>query len=342
MFSRYLEPFFAPPDAAGAAASGAPAPAPVTPPAEPLADPATPAAAATGPDATLASASADPDDGDDFDDSEELATQLPEATIRTRHRRLQRFASQVRPLADRFRDARTGRLMSTADVDRVLSNSREFEELDRVLRADPDAVRAVITAQQRLQSGAPATPAAPTRVPFDEARFRAEWAYETDSVDGQRFYAQQLELKREVHEQRQDSAELRQLLRQVQQGSEQEAVGRVETDWKTLAGQAGKEVDETYRRMFVERIFFQFQLLRERGQLTKASAQQVIDEVLAPVRAAKARAARSTTTRQSQMVAGNATLPRVPRPGALTPATGQATTRETLDDARRSFLGRAR
>lgn len=279
--------------------------------------------------------------GDDDADEEAFINTLPEANVRTRLRRAQRFRREADPVVKLLRDPQTGKLYPTDQVTRLLNNAREFETLDRVLRSDPKLVQALVDANARLQGGG--QPAAEDQhPPFDEAAFEQSWPYELDSKEGRAFFERQKAEAKRTHTLEGDVKQLRQALTGVQQGTARETLTRIETDTKKLVFAAAEEIDPVYRATFVTGARAQFDLLRQTGRLTPAAMKDVIDRMLAPVRALKKKQTRTTTARQSEMAAGNANLPRVPRPGTVQPAAGAATTtkRETIADARKSLLAR--
>lgn len=299
-----------------------------------------PAAGATGADPAAddgdavaraaAEAEAGADDRDDLPDDDDLVEHLPEPQLRTRLRRTQRFAQKVRPLADRLRGP-DGKFLTPEQVDRVLSNARYFEEVDGILQRDPEAVRALQAARARLEAGA--TEPEPADEPFNEA----DWPYETESAQGKRL----LQMAKDQHEDRQRMRRLERQLAGVDRRDQLRTVEQAESQWKTAALTAAKEVDAEYRPMFVRAVRAEFELLKAQNMLTKASAQSVIDRHLAPIRARNKGKTRETVDRQSAMAAANGKLPAVPRPGAMRPAAGGGEPkRETLKDASKSFLAR--
>lgn len=231
--------------------------------------------------------------------------------------------------------------MSPEDIDRILSNHREFETLDRVLKASPRAVQMLIEEQQRIERGesgdaAAAGGGADEPVAFDEA----SWPFETETPQGKAL----LQLARQNHELSSKYRTLEQQVTGVRTGFERQTVAQIEGQWKQVAFQAANELDQVYRPMFIRNIRREFSRLQAAGQLTRANAKDVIDAELREVRQAKKSAQRSTVTSQSATAAGNRNLPRAPRPGTVVPATGKETTgkRETIKDARSSFLSKYR
>lgn len=352
MFVTHLSPFAAlgpaaisgpSLDLAGeAGGGGAPAGGGAPPAADPAADP------AQGDPADAAAAGADPNDapddhdagGDDDADDDAFVNNLPEANLRTRVRRGQRFRREAEPIVNLLRDPSTGKLYPPEHVTRVLNNAREFEGLDRVLRSDPELVQAFMKAEARLRNGGGQPAADDEHPPFDEAAFEQAWPYELDTKEGRAFFDRQKAEAKRTHALEGDVKQLRKVVSGVQQGTQQEAFTRVERDCKAIAVAAAKELDPAYQQTFIAGAKAQFDLLRQTGRLSAATMQEAVDRMVAPIRAAKKKQTRTTTARQSEMAAGNEKLPRVPRPGTVQPATGETPKRETLKDASKSFLSR--
>lgn len=337
---------FAPPDGdaggAPAAAGGSADPATVAA-ADPHADPgaADPSADDGGdPDAAAREAAGGDDDDDPAADDDVVAEQLPETAVRNRLRRTQRFATRARPIVERFRDPKTGKWASPEDVDRTIRESRDFQQIDYVLTRSPKALQFLIDERARLDALERGDAAAAAAADEDPAFNEEEWPYETESPQGQRLLA----LAKSDHENKTLLRKMQKRLDGIGTKNEEREFAQVNETWKvaTLAA-AEKEVAPEYRNLFVKSVNRLFRELKGQGQLTKANVNAVIDAELADVRAAKKAAARTTTTRQSATVAANAGLPRVPRPGQITPAAaGTSTKRETMKDSSASFFARVR
>lgn len=278
----------------------------------------------------------DDTDDDRFPDHDDIDT-LPEANVRTRLRRTSRFAQRVRPIADRFR-RQDGKLMSADEVDAILSGHREFQTIDSVLKRSPKAVQFLLEEQRRLEQGGGDDAAAggAEDAPFNEA----DWPFETETPQGKAL----LSLGKRQHDQELLIKRLTGELGGVRTGIERQTVGQLEKEWKSVAFQAASEIDQPYRPMFIRNVRREFQRLQASGQLTRANAKQVVDAELTEIRAAKKSTQRGNVTRQSEVVAGNRTLPRTPRPGTTTPASGKPNggKRETMKDASAGFLSRYR
>lgn len=319
--------------AGGGAAAPAPAAATPSPDQAGVAEPPT---LETPPTDAAAPIGEDDHDDDAAPTDDDVADHLPETQLRTRHRRTQRFVQRLRPIADRLRDPATGRLMPVERVDQMVRNASEFEVIDRILKASPKAVQALMDAQRELEGGTAAAGGAPA-VEEPPAFNEADWPFETETPEGKR-------LLQQAKQQHDLVGLVQQLQRQIadqQTQAQTRQVGEVEQQWKQQTFTAAAEVDELYRPMFVNAVAAQFQLLKASGQLTRASVKDVIDRQLATVRQAKKTQTRQTLTRQSATVAANASLPATPRPGTVVPASGSQTTkRETIADAKKSFLGR--
>jgi hypothetical protein len=279
-------------------------------------------------------------DGTDDADDDAFVNSLPEANLRTRMRRAQRFRREANPVVNLLRDPQTGKLYPAEHVTRLLANAREFENLDRLLRSDPKLVQSLMDADARLRGGGP--PAGQDEhPPFDAAAFEQAWPYEIESKEGRAFFERQRAEAQRTHALEGDVKQLRKLVTGVQQDRSQETFSKVETESKALVFTAAEEVDPVYRQAFITGARAQFDLLRATNRLTRAAMQAAIDRMLEPVRAAKKKQTRTTAARQSEMAAGNGNLPRVPRPGTVQPASGEPTTkRETIKDASKSFLAR--
>lgn len=282
----------------------------------------------------------DDDATGDARDEEEFVSRLPEANLRTRVRRSQRYRRDTEPIVSLFRGP-DGKYMPPQEVTRLLANAREFEQLDRVLKADPRAVQALMDAEARLRNGGSAAADEPPA--FDEAAFEQAWPYEVESKEGRAFFERQKADAKRTHGLEDQVRRLERLVTGVQQTTAQQTFEQIEGRWKAVAFKACEEVDPLYREMFLGNVKAQFDLLRGNNQLTKVNAQAVVDRLLANVRAAKKTQTRTTTARQSAMAAGNATLPRTPRPGTVQPASGEpAPKRETIADSHKSWLARYR
>lgn len=273
-----------------------------------------------------------PDESDDVD-------HLPEANVRTRLRRQQRFLSKHgRPLLERLVDPATGRHMSPQRLDQVLASSREFETIDRVLRASPAAVEFLMKEEARLAGRAPANGEArhdDAPADFDAAN----WPFEVDSAEGKAL----LQLAKDNHELKATVRELRGGVTGVKSTLETQQLAGIEQQWKQAAFTAANDVDPVYRAMFVRSVGREFQKLKASGQLTRANAREVIDTELREVRAATKGKKRDGVNRQSAAVATNAGLPRVPKPGTVVAAGSEgAPKRETIKDASKGFLSKYR
>lgn len=335
---------FAAPDGdaggAPAAAGGSADPATVVA-ADPNADPAAadPSAVDGGDPEAVAREAAGGDDDDDAAGDDDVAEHLPESAVRNRLRRTQRFATRARPIVERFRDPKTGKWATGDEVDRTLRKARDFDEIESVLTRSPEAVQFLMKERARLDAlerGETPAAAAAEDPPFNEE----EWPYETDTPQGQRLLA----LAKSDHENKTLLRKMQQRLDGLGTKDEEREFAQVNETWKaaTLAA-AEKEVAPEYRNLFIKGVNRLFRELKSQGRLTKANVNAVIDAELADVRAAKKAATRTTTTAASRTVAANANLPRVPRPGQVTPAAaGASTKRETLKDGSSSFFARVR
>lgn len=266
---------------------------------------------------------------EEVDELEELLPHLSESQLRTRLRRTQRFNKRVSPLVERLRKPGTKEYMSPEDVDAAVSM---YRDLDPILRASPDALQYLIKERDRVMQGGGGRPAPEEPAPFDEEN----WPFETDTPQGKAL----LSLAKQNHDLSANYKRLEGRLGNVDQRFESQTHAQLEGQWKTATLKAALEIpDELYRPMFVQHVYERFNALKSTGQLTRANAQQVIDKMLAPIRAATKKKQRTTVTRQSEVIAANTGLPRTPRPGTVLPASGEKPAgRETIKDARSSFL----
>lgn len=312
------------------------------PPAADAADPAQgdPAGAAAEAGAEHVDTGEDHDPGGDDDaDDDAFVNGLPEANLRTRVRRGQRFRREAEPIVNLLRDPSTGKLYPAEHVTRVLNNAREFEGLDRVLRSDPELVQAFMKAEARLRNGG--QPAADDEhPPFDEAAFEKNYRYEIDTELGRHEFDERKAVAKELHELKGQNKRLLKAITGVQQGTQRQAFEKMENESKALALEASKDIDPAYHQGFFTSCGTHFRYLQASGRATPQAMKAFIDNWVAPVRAVKQKQTRSTASRQSAMAAGNGNLPRVPRPGTVQPATGETPKRETLKDASKSFLSR--
>lgn len=349
------------------APEGAPAgagPAPVDQPAPAAADTGDISAAESGGETTTPDPAPGGDDDDaDVDDFEQAIDHLPEQNLRTHLRRAQRRLAKTRPIVDRLRDPQTGRFLTADDVDRLRFEASEYRALDRVLQRSPDLVGRILEAQRRLDSGedvetvladttarpSSATSPAPGRQDqhgqVDGQPWNDEtYPYERESEQGQFLY----NALKAAHEDRQRLRDLERRLTAREQRDEKVTHEQLEGRWRESTIAASNQLREEARKPFVRAVYREFLYLRDTGRLTKANAETVITQALADYAAFKVAAkpgsgTPATTKRQSEMVASNATLPRVPRPGAMTPTTGtpQPTgQRETLSAARSAMFRR--
>lgn len=283
-------------------------------------------------------ASAGDDDADPFSaDDDDVAQTLPEATLRTRHRRTQRALAKIRPLADRLRDS-SGKFLTPQEVDRILASDRDFRDIDSVLSRSPEAVQFLMRERQRLQAldrgERPPGDPDPADQPFNDE----DWEFETDTPQGKRLLA----MAKSQHELQRENRAIKQQLQGVQTGFTREAQSRAEQTWKTATLTAAREIeDPTARRWFITNISNTFTALAQSNRLGTVNVETLIAQELKDVRAAKTGKTRAALTRQSATVAGNAQLPKTPRPGTTHPAQGSDKgKRETLSDASKSFLSR--
>lgn len=336
----------------GAPAAGGPSSTPAaapnaTPPAADAAPPADRTPAGDPGAAERSGARDDADDADDEDDfgpSAEVLDALPDNVTRNQLRAAQRKLAKWRPYYDTLRDPQTGKRMSTQQLQEMAARSRDYELVDRVLRGSPKALQILQEEDARLhgRDGQPAAAAEDQPQAFDQAGFEADWPYELDSDAGKRFYAKSLAAAKQTHEAQQTIQKLTQRLDAIDQRDQSRTVEGLNQNWKTKTLAASQEVDEAYRGMFVRAVQREFKLLRASGRLTKANVDAVITDELKEVRAAKKAAGRSTATRQSEMVAGNAALPRTPRPGSTQPAGQQPQApAQNMEEARKRLFARA-
>lgn len=326
---------------------GAPAGGGLAPGSEPTADPAqgdvADAADQAGADELDAP---DHDAGGDDADDEAFVNSLPEANLRTRVRRGQRYRKQVDPLVNLLRGA-DGKFLPPQEVNRILANSREFENFDRILRGGGEkgrkALQALMEADAELRNGGQAAAAEDEHPAFDEAAFEQAWPYEFESKEGRAFFERQKAEAKRTHALEGDVKKLTRLVTGVQQHTAQQTFSAVERDIKATVFAAAEELPLEYRETFVVGAKAQFDLLRQAGKLSAPAMKAVIDRMLAPVRAANKKQGRGAAAKASAMAAGNGALPKTPRPGTVAPASGTNTNtnkRETIKDASRSFFQR--
>lgn len=281
--------------------------------------------------------------GDDDDDS--FVDHLPEANLRTRVRRGQRYRRDTEPIVNLFRGP-DGKLLPPQEVNRLLANAREFENFDRILRGGGEkgrkALAALMEADAELRNGGSATAAEDDHPPFDAAGFEAAWPYEIETKEGRAFFERQKAEAQRTHALEGDVKQLRKLVTGVQQHTAQESFSKVETDIKATVFAAAQELAPEYRETFIVGARAQFDLLRATNKLTAPAMKAVIDRMLAPVRAANKKQGRGAASKASAMAAANGTLPRTPKPGTVAPASGTSTTnkRETIKDGSRAFFQR--
>jgi hypothetical protein len=286
-------------------------------------------------------------DGDD-DDLGALAPDeldaLPERNLKTRVRRLSKHLSKARPIADRFRGP-NGRFLPAEEIDGIISDSRQFRNIDSVFRGSKRALDVFLEEQARLERGgaSPADAAAEAADDAPEKMFDpATWEYETDTPAGKKL----AKLAQAFDEERARNRRLEKQLGQFGQQRQAETETAVEERFKTSTLSAATKLPANLRQGFVDLVYERFLNLKSSGQLGKAKAEEVIQRSLKSfgvTGSAPASAARTpATTRASAMAADNRGLPRVPRPGVVSPADRASApkTRETLADSRKNFYGR--
>jgi hypothetical protein len=280
-------------------------------------------------------------DDDDEDDDADLPAEVRDdpKRLRTRLRRTQRQLAPARPILDRLRDPRTGRLMDERTVDTVLSRARDMEALEALIDKNPELARIIAAASSgKPISASEAATVAAAAGQGDAGAFNEEDLPFDTSTDSGKFFAT---LARRVHEQDATIRRLNDQLGQVNQRDVARTVRQVEGEWKTQTIAAANRLPEQFRHTFANAVYRAFELAKRDRSLGRVSVRDVIARELQPYARYVRQQQRGDAAAAQRRATNNNN-----RPGPVTRGTAPARPDDsnrgagTIRDARQSFFKR--
>lgn len=286
----------------------------------------------------------DDDITDEEREREELLAALPPEEqakrARTWNRKNQRTVRTLTPIAEQFRDPRSGRYLTPQEVARIRSKAADQEELEEFFNEHPDLLNEVI---KRKKGGGRTAEAAAAEAFADPYANENDIPFDTASPEGKFLVGFMREAKRENHDLRQSVKRLEQALTGVNERDTQRTFTQIEATWKdetmraaTTAGLQGDDLQD-----FVNGVYSQFRLGKAERRLDKLDRKAIIERALRPFKRNRSAGDRRSAADAQRRAEGNTRVPRPGQRGAAQPANPNDTNRTgTIRDGRKSFFAR--